>query len=140
MTANSTNAAHHGTRRMTRPGVNPFAAEVGVAPVIACSAGARTVIEVHIRHPGPRVARLTVTLAGLDPSWTGGEMESIFCTGAKLAGGATRTVTMKVDSPRRYQLTYIPDTNVLPLDGYNDPNQTNDRAALNIERGRVDRW
>ena len=60
-------------------------------------------------------------------------MEDIFCTGAKLAGGATRTVTLKVDSPRRYQLSYVPDTNVLPLDGYNDPIQANDRAALNIE-------
>jgi hypothetical protein len=52
--------------------VNPFAAEVGVAPVIACAAGARTLIEVHIRHPGPRVARITVTLLGLDPSWVEG--------------------------------------------------------------------
>ena len=69
----------------------------------------------------------------LDPSSTGGGMEDIFCTGAKLAGGATRTVTLKVDSPQRYQLSYVPDTNVLPLDGYNDPNQANDRAALDIE-------
>jgi len=69
----------------------------------------------------------------LDPSWTGGGMEDIFCTGAELAGGATRTVTLKVDSPERYQLTYIPDTNVLPVNGYNDPNQANDRAALRIE-------
>ncbi|MEV6304903.1 hypothetical protein AB0M02_36210 [Actinoplanes sp. NPDC051861] len=68
----------------------------------------------------------------IDPSWTGGEMESVFCTGAELAGGATRTVTLKIDSPERYQLNYIPDTNVLPLDGYNDPNQANDRAALDI--------
>nr|WP_296073746.1 hypothetical protein [uncultured Actinoplanes sp.] len=69
----------------------------------------------------------------LDPSWTGGGMEDIFCTGAKLAGGATRTVTFTVDSPRRYRLTYIPDTNVLPVTGYNDPNEANDRAALRIE-------
>lgn len=69
----------------------------------------------------------------LDPSWTGGGMESIFCTGAKLAGGATRRVTLKIDSPRRYELNYIPDTNVLPVDGYNDPNQDNDRAPLTIE-------
>lgn len=69
----------------------------------------------------------------LDPSTAGGGMEDIFCTGAELAGGVTRTVTLKVDSPRRYQLNYVPDTNVLPLDGYNDPNQANDRAALNIE-------
>ncbi len=68
----------------------------------------------------------------VDPSWTGGGMESVFCTGAKLAGGATRTVTLKIDAPRRYQIDYIPDTNVLPLDGYNDPNQANDRAVLDI--------
>jgi hypothetical protein len=67
------------------------------------------------------------------PASAGGEMEDIFCTGAKLAGGATRKVTLKVDSPRRYQLTFVPDTNVLPLDGYNDPNQSNDRAALHIK-------
>jgi len=66
------------------------------------------------------------------PTSVGGEMEEIYCTGAKLAGGATRKVTLKIDSPRRYQLTYIPDTNVLPVDGYNDPNQANDRAALDI--------
>jgi hypothetical protein len=62
----------------------------------------------------------------------GGGMEDVFCTGAKLVGGETRTVTLRVDSPRRYKLTYIPDTNVLPLDGYNDPDQSNDRAALTI--------
>ena len=33
---------------------------------------------------------------------------------------------------RRYQLTYVPDTDVLPLDGYNDRNQANDWAALDI--------
>ncbi|GID98065.1 hypothetical protein ACFQFC_13050 [Amorphoplanes digitatis] len=69
----------------------------------------------------------------LDPSWTGGGMEDIFCTGAKLAGGATRKVTLKVDSPRRYRIGFVPDTNVLPLDGYNDPNGANDRAELTIE-------
>ena len=69
----------------------------------------------------------------VDRSSAGGGMEDIFCTGAKLAGGATRTVTLKIDSPRRYQLTYVPDTNVLPLDGYNDPKGSNDRAALTIE-------
>jgi len=68
----------------------------------------------------------------LDPSSSGGGMVDAVCTGAELAGGATRKVTLKVDSPRRYQLTYIPDTNVIPLDGYNDPNQTNDRAPLTI--------
>lgn len=68
----------------------------------------------------------------LKPASAGGGMEDIFCTGAKLAGGATRKVTLKVDSPKRYELTYVPDTNVLPLDGYNDPNQSNDRAALDI--------
>lgn len=67
------------------------------------------------------------------PASAGGEMEDIFCTGAKLAGGATRKVTLKVDAPRRYQLTFVPDTNVLPLDGYNDPNQSNDRAGLDIK-------
>jgi hypothetical protein len=67
------------------------------------------------------------------PASAGGGMEDIFCTGAKLAGGAARKVTLKIDSPRRYQLDYIPDTNVLPLDGYNDPNQANDRAGLTIE-------
>jgi hypothetical protein len=66
------------------------------------------------------------------PVSSGGGMEDIFCTGAKLAAGATRTVTLKIDSPRRYSLDYVPDTNVLPLDGYNDPNQSNDRAALEI--------
>ena len=68
-----------------------------------------------------------------DLTSAGGDVEDVFCTGAKLAGGATRTVTLKVDSPRRHRLTYVPDTNVLPLDGYNDPNQANDRAALTIE-------
>jgi hypothetical protein len=66
------------------------------------------------------------------PASSGGGMEDIFCTGAKLAGGKTRTVTLKIDSPERYRLTFVPDTNVLPLDGYNDPNQSNDRAALTI--------
>ena len=70
---------------------------------------------------------------GPKPTPQGGGIESIYCTAAKLAGGATRTVTLKIDSPRRYQLDYVPDTNVLPLDGYNDPNQPNDRAALTIE-------
>jgi len=70
---------------------------------------------------------------GCTVSSAGGGMEDVYCTGAKLAGGATRRVTLHVDSPRRYQLTYIPDTNVLPLDGYNDPNQANDRAALDIQ-------
>jgi hypothetical protein len=69
----------------------------------------------------------------LDPSTAGGGMVDAVCTGATLAGGATRTVTLKVDSPRRYQLTYVADTNVIPLDGYNDPNQTNDRAPMTIK-------
>ena len=67
----------------------------------------------------------------IDPSWTGGGMESVFCTGAKLAGGATRSVRLRVDVPRRYQIDYVSDTNVLLLGGYNDPNQPNDRAELN---------
>ena len=66
------------------------------------------------------------------PSSSGGGMEDVFCAGAKLAGGRTRTVTLKVDSPKRYKIDFVPDTNVLPLDGYNDPNQSNDRAALTI--------
>jgi hypothetical protein len=68
----------------------------------------------------------------LDPSTAGGGMINAVCTAAKLAGGATRKLTLKVDSPKRYQIAYVPDTNVIPLDGYNDPNQPNDRAPLTI--------
>jgi len=54
-----------------RPGVNPAAPEVGVPPQIACGAGTLTTIEVHVRHPGPRPAMLTVTVVGLDQTWVG---------------------------------------------------------------------
>ncbi|MCY1138185.1 hypothetical protein OWR29_09265 [Actinoplanes sp. Pm04-4] len=69
----------------------------------------------------------------LDRSQAGGGMVDILCTATKITGGATRTVTLKVDSPRRYTLTYVPDTNILPLDGFNDPNEANNRAPLTIE-------
>jgi hypothetical protein len=69
----------------------------------------------------------------LDRSQAGGGMVDILCTATKITGGATRTVTLKVDSPRRYTLTYEPDTNILPLDGFNDPNEANNRAPLTIE-------
>ena len=59
-------------------------------------------------------------------------MEDVFCSGAELAAGATRHVTLRVDSPRSYVIDFIPDTNVLPLDGYADSNEANDRAALTV--------
>jgi hypothetical protein len=68
----------------------------------------------------------------LDSKSAGGGMADVFCVGAELAGGATRTVTLKIDSPKRYEIRYVPDTNVVPLDGYNDPHQANDRAALDL--------
>ncbi|BCJ41431.1 hypothetical protein GCM10010168_55700 [Actinoplanes ianthinogenes] len=77
--------------------------------------------------------RLVDPPPGCAVSPSGGGMEDVNCTGSRLAGGATRTLTLKIDSPRRYELTYVPDTNVLPAKGYNDPNQANDRAALTIE-------
>ncbi|WP_433292432.1 hypothetical protein ACQP2F_27985 [Actinoplanes sp. CA-030573] len=69
----------------------------------------------------------------VDPARTGGGMEVVVCTAAKLAGGATRTVTLEVDAPRRDRIAFDPATDVIPLDGYNDPNQPNDRAAFTIE-------
>ncbi|WP_030439946.1 hypothetical protein [Actinoplanes subtropicus] len=86
-----------------------------------------TVISYGMRLVGPPHG------CALDPSTAGGGMIDVVCTAAKLSGGATRKVTLKIDSPRRYQLTYVPDTNVIPLDGYNDPNDTNDRAPLAIQ-------
>ena len=79
------------------------------------------------------IMRLVNPPHGCTVSKSGGGIEDIYCTGAKLTGGATREVTLHVDAPRRDQLNYVPETNVLPLDGYNDPNEANDRAALDIE-------
>jgi hypothetical protein len=79
------------------------------------------------------VMRLVNPPHGCSVAPSGGGIEDIYCVGAKLAGGATRRVTLHIDASRRDQLNYVPDTNVLPLDGYNDPNQANDRAALDIQ-------
>ena len=54
-----------------RPGINPAAPEIGVAPLISCGAGHDAEIEVYLRHPGPRPAMVTLTLIGLDRSWIG---------------------------------------------------------------------
>jgi hypothetical protein len=54
-----------------RPGINPAAPEIGVAPLIACGAGVSGVIEVYLRHPGPRPAMVALTVIGLDRSWVG---------------------------------------------------------------------
>ncbi|MCU7724379.1 hypothetical protein ODJ79_11690 [Actinoplanes sp. KI2] len=71
---------------------------------------------------------------GCSATLPGGGMTEVVCTGAKLAGGTTRRITLHVDSPRRHQKFYFdPATDVIPLEGYNDPNQANDRAALTIE-------
>ena len=48
------------------PTVNPAAPEVSVPPSISSGAGTGVVLEVFVRHPGPRPARLTVMVLGLD--------------------------------------------------------------------------
>jgi hypothetical protein len=43
------------------------------------------------------------------------------CTGATLAAGASRTITLKFDSPSRTTPDFLPDTVVSPASGYGDP-------------------
>jgi hypothetical protein len=69
----------------------------------------------------------------LDPKSINGGMQDVRCTGAKLAGGATRRVTLRIDAPRRYQIHHTPATTVLPANGYNDPDDADDQAVFDIE-------
>lgn len=148
-TWNGSAFVRHGT---TAPGPNPYATDLeltGTDLVLARQPNGHYVgsMTLTVRNTGTSAVPYkteTVISDGMrlvdpppgcpvDPSWTGGGMESIVCTGAELAGGRTRTVTLRIDSPRRYKVEYVPDTNLLPLAGYNDPNETNNRAALTIE-------
>jgi hypothetical protein len=64
----------------------------------------------------------------------GGGIEDLFCTGAKLPGGTSRSVTLKIDSPKLYRVdNWQPQTDAIPLDGYNDPQDANNSAALAIQ-------
>ncbi|PRX22253.1 hypothetical protein [Actinoplanes italicus] len=61
-------------------------------------------------------------------------MVDVFCTGAELAAGGTRTLTLNIDTPKRARLTFVPSTELLPLNnGYNDPDESNNNAPLAIE-------
>jgi hypothetical protein len=62
----------------------------------------------------------------------GGGMEDVYCAGKGLRGGSRLTITLAVDAPRRTTLAYVPDTNVLTPDNFGDPNDGNNRAALQI--------
>ena len=77
--------------------------------------------------------RLVDRPGGCTASATGGGMDEVRCIAAKLTGGATRTITLKVDSPRRYEIRFEPSTDVISLKGYNDPNDTNNAAAYAIK-------
>jgi hypothetical protein len=61
-------------------------------------------------------------------------MVDVLCTGAELAPGSTRELTLNVDAPRRTVLDFVPSTELLPLtEGFSDPDESNNNAPLTIE-------
>jgi hypothetical protein len=61
-------------------------------------------------------------------------MVDVFCTGAALAPGAARELTLNVDAPRRTVLDFVPSTELLALnEGFSDPDESNNNAPLTIE-------
>jgi hypothetical protein len=63
----------------------------------------------------------------------GGGMKAIRCTGAPIPGGATRTVTLTFDVPRRIDgFGFEPGSNLVIPGNYGDLNSSNDQVKFKI--------